>query len=75
MFKWKIEFVLKSGVRIFGFHVGPQTDSDAVANLYLAGNPDEFVGLLDLNDQISTNLLVKKGEVAAAYISVYKEKE
>lgn len=75
MIKWKIEFVLKSGVRIYGLHVGPQTNSDEIANIYLAGNPEEFVGLHELGSENVTNMLVKRGEIAAAYISVYKEKE
>lgn len=73
MNKWKIDFVMHSGNKISGIYEGPETDSTSVAESLLAGDPNRFVGMYSLYGYGKENLLVKKSEVAAAAISLYKE--
>lgn len=73
MNKWKIDFVMRSGNKIAGIYEGPESDTSSVAEKLLAGDPNTFEGMYSLYGYGKENLLVKKGEVAAATISVYKE--
>ena len=68
MYKWKIEFILKSGKEITAYYAGTETTSTAVANKMLAGNENTMNGFS--NEDNTKNILVKIGEVASASISV-----
>lgn len=67
MYKWKIEFILKSGKELTVYYKGYENNSTAVANKLLTGNENNMNGFG--NEDETKNVFVKIGEVAAASIS------
>lgn len=67
MYKWKIEFILKSGKELTIYYKGYENNSTAVANKLLTGNENTINGFG--NEDGTKNIFVKIGEVAAASIS------
>ena len=67
MYKWKIEFILKSGKELTIYYKGYENNSSAVANKLLTGNENTINGFG--NEDGTKNIFVKIGEVAAASIS------
>ena len=67
MYKWKIEFILKSGKELTVYYIGIEKDSHAVANKILIGNENTINGFG--NEDGTKNIFVTIGEIAAASIS------
>lgn len=67
MYKWKLEFILKSGKELTVYYKGYENNSTAVANKLLAGNENNMNGFN--NEDETKNVFVKIGEIAAASIS------
>lgn len=68
MYRWKLEYTLKNGVKLNGMYEGPENNSDAVLNKLFTGRMNSFVPTYGETDQ--EVLAVMLGEVAA--IRVYK---
>lgn len=68
MYKWKIEFILKSGKELTTYYAGNENNSGDVAKKMLAGNENTIYGFS--NEDGTTNIFVKIGEIAVASISV-----
>lgn len=67
MYKWKLEFILKSGKELTVYYSGAENSSLAVATKLLTGNENTMNGFL--NEAGTKNIFVKIGEIAAASIS------
>ena len=68
MYKWKIEFILKSGKELTAYYEGAENSSHAVANKILTGNKNTINGFG--NEDNTKNIFVKISEIASASISV-----
>ena len=68
MYKWKIEFVLKSGKELTAYYRGYENNSSAVAEKMLTGNENKMNGFI--NEDASKNIFIKIGEIASASISM-----
>ena len=68
MYKWKIEFVFKSGKELTVYYEGVEQNSGAVAEKMLTGNENTINGFCNENN--TKNIFVKIGEIASASISV-----
>lgn len=68
MYKWKLEFILKSGKEVSVYYEGVENSSDAVAKKMLAGNENTINGFS--NEDNTKNIFVKIGEIASASISI-----
>lgn len=68
MYKWKIEFILKSGKELTVYYKGSENTSGAVADKILTGNENALNGFN--NEDNTKNIFVKIGEIASASISV-----
>lgn len=69
MNRWRLIFTLKSGSIIEGLHKGSETNSDDIANKYLAGEPNTFNSMYDSTEKHA--IFVNNAEVAALDISVW----
>lgn len=67
MYRWKLEFVLKSGKELTVYYEGAESNSREVANQMLTGNENTMNGFS--NKDNTANIYVKLGEIAAASIS------
>ena len=67
MYKWKLEFVLKSGKELVVYYEGTEHSSGAVATKMLTGNENTINGFG--NEDGTKNIFVKIGEIASASIS------
>lgn len=68
MYKWKIEFVLRSGKELTAYYRGYENNSSAVAEKMLTGNENKMNGFI--NEDASKNIFIKIGEIASASISM-----
>ena len=68
MYKWKLEFILKSGKEITVYYEGDENNSDAVAKKMLVGNENIINGFGSKDG--TKNIFVKIGEIASASISI-----
>ena len=68
MYKWKIEFVFKSGKELTVYYKGYENNSSAVASKMLAGNENTMNGFS--NEDETKNVFVKIGEIESASISM-----
>lgn len=72
MYKWQIDFILKSGMLIGGVYKGPENNSlDVAQKLLLGKNATDIVGLFGELDNHQTFIVV--GEIAAFDISEREE--
>lgn len=67
MYKWKIEFILKSGKELTVYYAGNENNSGDVAKKMLAGSENTINGFY--NEDGTKNIFVKLGEIATASIS------
>jgi len=70
MYKWKIDFSLKSGQNISGLYEGEEDNSFDIGESFLIGDAEIFV--LSSMDK-TAQLFVMKSEVAAIGISLFTE--
>lgn len=69
MYKWKIEFILKSGKELTAFYENDKDSSFEVGKRLLYGNDNEIIGCL--NDENKTKqIFVKRNEVASMMVSM-----
>lgn len=68
MYKWKIEYVLKNGEHLSGRYYGPESDSNAVFKVLLAGGINTFNGCKTLDEK--GTLCVRNDDIAALIVSV-----
>ena len=68
MYKWKIEFILKSGQELTVYYKGNEHGSGAVAQKMLTGNENTLNGFMNKDE--TKNIFIKVGEIAAASISI-----
>lgn len=68
MYKWKIEFILKSGKELTGYYEGVESNTVDVAEKMLTGDKNS---LSAFNDKDKTKqIFVKIDEIASASISI-----
>ena len=67
MYKWKLDFILKSGKELTVYYRGAESTSSDVARKMLTGNENSLNGFA--NEDETKNIFVKVGEIAAASIS------
>lgn len=67
MYKWKIQFILKSGKELTVYYKGNENSSGMVASKMLTGNENTINGFS--NEDETQNIFVKIGEIASASIS------
>lgn len=69
MHKWNIKLVLRNGDIIKGKFIGPQTNSEDVANALIEGQTDHsWIGIADAKD--GHNIFVNLGDVVIIDISL-----
>lgn len=67
MYKWKIQFILKSGKELTVYYEGNENSSGGVAKKMLTGDMNTLNGFMNKDD--TENIFVRIGEVASASIS------
>lgn len=67
MYKWKIEFILKSGKELTVYHEGNENNSLDVARKILIGDMNALNGFNNKNN--TESIYVRIGEIASASIS------
>lgn len=68
MYKWKIEFVLKSGKELTAYYEGTEGNTADVANKILTGDANSMNGFSDKDK--TKHIFIKIGEIASASISI-----
>ena len=68
MYKWKIEFVLKSGKELTAYYKGTEDNTTDVANKILTGDDNSMNGFSDKDK--TKHIFIKIGEIASASISI-----
>ena len=68
MYKWKIEFVLKSGKELTVYYEGAEGNTADVANKILTGDANSMNGFSDKDK--TKHIFIKIGEIASASISI-----
>ena len=67
MYKWKLEFILKSGKEVTVYYECDKQHSNDVAAAILECRDNSFTGF---NDEVKTkNIFIKVGEIASVSIS------
>ena len=69
MYKWKIEFILKSGKELTAFYENDKDGSFEVGKELLYGKDNEVIGCL--NDENKTKqIFIKQSEIASMTVSI-----
>lgn len=68
MYKWKIEFILKSGKELTGYYEGVESNTSDVARKMLTGDKNSLNGFSDKDK--TKHIFIKIDEVASASISI-----
>lgn len=73
MYKWKIEFILRSGKELIAYYEGAESKSLDVAGKMLTGETNMLKGL---NSKDNTkHIFVRVGDIASASISAVSNTE
>ena len=67
MYLWKFEIILHSGKEIVGYDKNALSNSNDVADKFIAGNPNDIISLG--NGKGTAQILVRKNEIAVMTIS------
>ena len=67
MYLWKLEIILHSGKEIVGYDKNDFSNSNDVAERFIAGNPNDIISLG--NNKGTAQILVRKNEIAVMTIS------
>lgn len=67
MYLWKFEIILHSGKEIVGYDKNDFSNSNDVAERFIAGNPNDIISLG--NNKGTAQILVRKSEIAVMTIS------
>lgn len=67
MFLWKFEIILRSGEKIVGYDKNDWDDSQKVGEKFIAGNPNDIIGLGD--GKGTAQIFVRKSEIAVMKLS------
>ena len=68
MYLWKFEIILHSGKEIVGYDKNDFSNSNNVADKFMAGNPNDIISLG--NGEGTAQILVRKNEIAVMILSV-----
>ena len=67
MYSWKFEIILHSGKEIVGYDKNDFADSQKVGEVFIAGNPNDIIGLG--NGKGTAQIFVRKNEIAVMTIT------